>query len=166
MKTIQQSTVAALLCVLVIIMTSACTHPLTEQVFKSPQAEFDLLIAGDASDYKDVLRGAIVQRYQTGTNIRVINIETLGKISPEDFDAILIMNTCLAWTRFNPTVLSFLKQTTAKDRVVWFMTVDDTEERYQHNGVDAITAASVLENQQGVITRLTQQIDAILSDTH
>ena len=44
------------------------------------------------------------------------------------------------------------------------MIVDDTDENYEHGGVDAITAASVTTNRERVVARLTQQIDSILSN--
>lgn len=149
--------------ILLIIAVMSCTRALKEQTFQTPQAQTNLLIAGDASEYKDLLRRSIIQNYQTRANIRVVNIDKLSQLSPEDYDAILIIDTCLAWTRFNPSVRSFLERPAVKARVVWFMTVDDTEERYHHHGVDAITAASVTANQQEVATRLTRQLDEILS---
>ncbi len=149
--------------ILTIIPVVSCTRALKEQTFQTPQAQTNLLIAGDASEFKDMLRHTIIQTYRTKANIRVVNIDKLSQISPQDYDAILIIDTCLAWTRFNPSVRSFLERPAAKERVVWFMTVDDTEEHYQHHGVDAITAASVTTHQQEVATRLTRQLDAILS---
>ncbi len=147
-----------------IFINSSCTRSLKEQTLHNPQAQVNLLIAGDASEYKDALRQAIIQDYQPRANIRVVNIDKLNKIAPEAYDAVLIIDTCLAWTRFNPTVLSFLDRPEVKERVVWFMTVDDTEERYQHNGVDAITAASVTENTLEVADKLRRQLDTILSN--
>lgn len=143
--------------------TLACTHSLKEQALTTHQAQMDLLIAGDASEYKDMLRSAIINNYRDRANIRVVNIDKLGQTDAENFDAFLIINTCLAWTRFNPNVLAFIEKPGVKEKVVWFMTVDDTDEQYQHHGVDAITAASSVENHQEVSDQLIRKIDAILS---
>lgn len=163
MITVRRPSIAGLLGILLICTATACTRSLKEQEFKNPQARIDLLIAGNASPYKDAIREAVIQKYRRQANIRVINIDKLGKIVPSHYQAILIMDTCHAWTRFNQTVKAFLDRPAAKGRVVWFMTVDDTDEVYQHAGVDAITAASVVTNQERVVARLTRQIDAILS---
>jgi hypothetical protein len=162
--TIRPIAVALLLSIAWLFASMACTRSLKEQTIKTPQAQVNLLIAGDASEYKDVIRDALIQHYRARANIRVINIDTLGTIAPEAYHAILIMDTCLAWTHFNPTVRSFLERPAVNERVVWFMTVDDTEAVYDHSGVDAITAASVTANQHGVVKRLTQKIDEILKD--
>lgn len=162
MTSIQRLSIAALVCIWGFLSIVGCTLPLKEQSFKTPQAQLKLLISGDASPYKDTLRSAIVENYRERANIQVTNIDRLGDISPDDFDAILIINTCLAWTHLNPTILSFMEKPAAAARVVWFMTVDDIDARYHHGGVDAITAASVVENQQGVTRRLIQEIDAIV----
>ena len=150
------------LAIMLIFAAMACTRQLKEQEFRNPQARIDLLIAGNTSSYKDALRNAIIRKYRGRANIRVVNLDKLGKITAGDYQAILIMDTCHAWTHFNQTVKSFLDRPAAKGRVVWFMTVDDTEEIYRHAGVDAITAASVLTNQESVVARLSRQIDTIL----
>ena len=162
MKRIQCGAVSAVT-LLLLFATLACTHSLKEETFTAPQAQMELLIAGDASEYKDLLRSAIIDNYRERANIRVVNIDKLGQAATEDFHVILIIDTCLAWTRFNPTVLAFIEKPQVKDKVVWFMTVDDTDERYQHNGIDAITAASAVENRPQVTKQLIRRIDAILS---
>lgn len=148
---------------MVLLSTLGCTRSLKEQTLNTPQAQVDLLIAGDASEYKDQLRSTIINNYRNHANIRVVNIDKLSQTASEDFHAILIINTCLAWTRFNPNVLAFIEKPDVKEKVVWFMTVDDTDEQYHHNGIDAMTAASSVENQQKVSEQLIGKIDAILS---
>lgn len=164
LKTLLRLSIVTLLFI-VLLTTTACTIPmaLEEQTFTNPKSEVNILIAGDASEYKDALRSEIVQHYREKANIRVVNIHTLGEMPADDYQAILIIDTCLAWTRFNPTVLAFLKKPEIQSRVVWFMTANDTEEVYSHNGVDAITAASELENKQRVAMQLIHKIDAVIS---
>lgn len=148
--------------VLFFVCVASCGRHLKEQVWTNPDAKLNLLIAADASEYKDALRETIIGNYRDKANIRVVNINALPDIPHEDFDAILIMDTCMAWTYFNPTVMAFLEQPNVQKRVVWFMTVDDTDVDYQHQGVDAITAASITANQESVLAHLSQQLDAIL----
>jgi hypothetical protein len=57
---------------------------------------------------------------------------------------------------------TFLDAAQDPDRVVLFMTVDDTEWDFSYQGVDAITAASTIEDEARVAAVLIQKIDQIL----
>jgi hypothetical protein len=57
---------------------------------------------------------------------------------------------------------AFLDGAQDPDRVVLFMTVDDTEWDFTYQGVDAITAASTIEDEARVAAVLIQKIDQIL----
>ena len=57
---------------------------------------------------------------------------------------------------------SFLDGAQDPDRVVLFMTVDDTEWDFTYQGVDAITAASHMEDEARVAADLIQKLDNIL----
>jgi len=57
---------------------------------------------------------------------------------------------------------AFLDGARDPDRVVLFMTVDDTEWEFTYQGVDALTAASNIEDDARVAAVLIQKIDHIL----
>jgi hypothetical protein len=139
----------------------SCTRNLKEIRLVQPDAGRSLLIAGDASEFKDAIRMAIIDRYRASCTIDIINIDKLPKISGDNYNAVLIMDTCLAWSNFNPSVKSFLDNS-QNDNVVFFMTADDPEWRFSYNGVDAITSASEKTNQDAMIRRLSAAIDEIL----
>jgi hypothetical protein len=146
-------------CLLVSSVT--CTRNLKETRLEQPGARSSLLIAGDASEFKDGIRMAIIDRYRATCNIDIINIDRLPKTSGNDYDAVLIMDTCLAWSNFNPSVKVFLNKSQNRN-VVFFMTADNPDWTFTYNGVDAITSASKKENQDAVIRRLIAAIDEIL----
>jgi hypothetical protein len=140
---------------------AGCTRNLKETRLEQPGARSSLLIAGDASEFKDGIRGAIINRYRATCNIDIINIDRLPKTSGNDYDAVLIMDTCLAWSNFNRSVKAFLDKSQNRN-VVFFMTADDPDWTFTYNGVDAITSASEKENQDAMIRRLSAAIDDIL----
>jgi hypothetical protein len=139
----------------------SCTRNLKETRLEQPDARSSLLIAGDASEFKDGIRMAIIDRYRATCNIDIINIDRLPKTSGNDYNAVLIMDTCLAWSHFNPSVKVFLNKSQNRN-VVFFMTADDPDWTFTYNGVDAITSASKKENQDAMIRRLIAAIDEIL----
>lgn len=144
----------------------SCTHNLEEVTLTLPNAGATLLIAGDASEFKDGIRAAIIERYNATCNIEIINIDKLPHKRPVDYDAVLIMDTCMAWSHFNRSVKAFLDNNTENPNVVFFMTADDPDWTFTYNGVDAITSASEKENQEVMIRRLSAAIDRILNRNH
>ena len=143
------------------LCAAGCTRHLKETRLVQADARTSLLIAGDASEFKDGIRMAIIDRYRATCNIDIINIDRLPKTRGDDYDVILIMDTCLAWSNFNPSVKVFLGKTQHQN-VVLFMTADTPDWTFTYNGVDAITSASETENQNAVIRRLIAAIDDIL----
>jgi hypothetical protein len=79
---------------------------------------------------------------------------------------VLILDTCLAWSGFNPSVNTFLENNKSKDNVVLFMTAGDPDWTYSYQGVDAITSASVVENEDVKFEEITQQINQLLIPSH
>jgi hypothetical protein len=139
----------------------SCTRNLKETRLGQPGAATSLLIAGDASEFKDDIRMAIIDRYRATCTIDIINIDKLPQIDANHYHAVLIMDTCLAWSNFNRSVKAFLDKS-QNDNVVFFMTADNPDWRFTYNGVDAITSASEKENRDVMIHRLIAAIDEIL----
>ena len=75
---------------------------------------------------------------------------------------VLIIDTTLAWSGFNPSLNTFLEDNEHKDNVIVFMTAADPDWTYSYKGVDAITSASVMENEEGKLDEIVQRIDHLL----
>lgn len=148
---------------LTLLLTASCTRNVKEMKLVNENAKFTLIIAGDSSEYKDAIREELISKYTETAGIEVMDIEYLDTISEESYDVILIMDTCMAWGAFNPTVNRYLESAGNKDNIVLFMTVGDPELEYSHEGVDAITSASVIEDKDAVIVKLSEKIDGITS---
>lgn len=147
---------------LVIGLASGCTRNLQEERYTTATARAEILIAGDASEFKDALRQRLIDHYRPYSNIDVVNVDKLRSVAIEDYHAVVIIDTCLAWSRFNPSTKAFLDRIAERHKVVLLMTVDDTDWSFEYQGVDAMTAASVIENEAQVFERLRNAVDRIL----
>ena len=140
----------------------SCTRGVKEIRLSHEDSSFNMIIASDSSVFKDSIRNKIIQRYQNEGTIDVVNIKRLNKIDPTDYDVVLIIDTTLAWSGFNPSLNTFLEENEFKENVVVFMTAGDPDWTYSYQGVDAITSASVVENEDVKFEEIAQQIDQII----
>lgn len=141
----------------------SCTHKLDE-IRIVPQAhEFTMLIAGDASAFKDGVRDKIIQKYGAFCEIHVVNIEDLPRLDAKPYDVVVIMDTCLAWSGFNSSLKSFLDKDANRVKTVLSMTAGNPDWQFQYKGVDAITSASVLTNQERFFSRIDLGIQQVLN---
>jgi hypothetical protein len=142
----------------------SCTSSVTETRLSHENPQFSMIIASDSSEFKDSIRNRVIQQYQKDGNIEIVNIKRLKDIDPTDYDVVLILDTCLAWSGFNPALNAFLEDNQSKDNVVLFMTAGDADWAYSYQGVDAITSASIVENEDVKFQEITQQIDQIITN--
>lgn len=152
----------AIILISMLVTLQACARSVPEVRHVAVNARFSLLIASDASEFKDAVRGRVVDHYKTYSNVEVVNIRNLKTRQTDDFDAVLIIDTCLGWSRFNPSMKAFLDGAQDPDRVVLFMSVNNTEWDFSYQGVDAMTAASHMEDEARVAADLIREIDKIL----
>ena len=142
----------------------SCTRGVKEAKLSREDPSFTMIIASDSSAFKDSIRNRIIQQYQDEGSIDVVNIKRLKEVNPLDYDVVLIIDTCLAWSGFNPSLNTFLEDNQTKDNVVVFMTAGDPDWTYSYKGVDAITSASVVENVEVKVKEILRQIDHILAE--
>ncbi|PNV86997.1 MAG: hypothetical protein C0610_03815 [Desulfobacteraceae bacterium] len=154
----------SVLAIVALAFLASCTRNVKETQLTTENAKFNLLIAGDSSDFKDGIRDRIIARYRNNGNIDVVNIDKLENIKPEDYDVILIMDTCIGCEDFNWSMKSFLDRLEDYDNVVLLMTTGYSHYEYSYGGVDAITAASRIADEEEIFTRLSEEIDRIIGD--
>ena len=154
----------SILAIVALAFLASCTRNVKETQLTTENAKFNLLIAGDSSDFKDGIRDRIIARYRNNGNIDVVNIDKLENIRPEDYDVILIMDTCIGCEDFNWSMKSFLDRLEDYDNVVLLMTTGYSHYEYSYGGVDAITAASRIADEEEIFTRLSEEIDRIIGD--
>jgi hypothetical protein len=154
----------SVLAIVALAFLASCTRNVKETQLTTENAKFNLLIAGDSSDFKDGIRDRIIARYRNNGNIDVVNIDKLENIKPEDYDVILIMDTCIGCEDFNWSMKSFLDRLENYDNAVLLMTTGYSHYEYSYGGVDAITAASRIADAEEIFTRLSEEIDRIIGD--
>ena len=154
----------SILAIVALAFLASCTRNVKETQFTTENAKFNLLVAGDSSDFKDRVRNRIIARYRKNGNIDVVNINNLKDIRPEDYDVILIMDTCIGCEDFNWSMKSFLDRLEDNNNVVLLMTTGYSHYEYSYGGVDAITAASRIANEEEIFTRLSEEIDRIIGN--
>ena len=154
----------SILAIVALAFLVSCTRNVKETQSTTENAKFNLLVAGDSSDFKDRVRNRIIARYRKNGNIDVVNINNLKDIRPEDYDVILIMDTCIGCEDFNWSMKSFLDRLEDNNNVVLLMTTGYSHYEYSYGGVDAITAASRIADEEEIFTRLSEEIDRILGD--
>ena len=152
------------LAIVALAFLASCTRNVKETQLTTENAKFNLLVAGDSSDFKDRVRNRIIARYRKNGNIDVVNINNLKDIRPEDYDVILIMDTCIGCEDFNWSMKSFLDRLEDNNNVVLLMTTGYSHYEYSYGGVDAITAASRIADEEEIFTRLSEEIDRIIGD--
>ena len=163
MRTLSEQCILTLTIVALAFLAS-CTRNVKETQFTTESAKFSLIIAGDSSDFKDGIRNRIIARYRNSGNIDVVNIDKLENVRPEDYDVILIMDTCIGCEDFNWSMKSFLDRLEDNNNVVLLMTTGYAHYEYSYGGVDAITAASRIANEEEIFIRLSEEIDRIIGD--
>ncbi len=145
-----------------LVMTAASCARVTETRFLQEDARYEILVASGASDFKDAVRSRIVEHYRPMANIEVIPIQSLGNVDEKQYDAMVIMDTCLFGNRLNVSMRSFLDDLENKDRLVLFFTMGSPEKECYYGDVDAVTSASAVGHEQAVFETLKGEIDRIL----
>lgn len=146
-----------------LVITIGCTRNLKETRFTVDNPKYAILIAGDRSEFKDAVRNRIIDRYRANGDIEVVNVEDLKRADASAYDVVLIMDTCTAWSGFNLASKAFFDRVSDKANVILFMTTADPDWKYSHDGLDAITSASVTENREKMVEILSREIDMRLA---
>ncbi len=145
------------------MLVSSCTKPFKETHFVPEQPEFKLIIAADRSDFKDNIRLEIIEKYRYRATIEQIPINSLRDVDIDSYDAVLIMDTRMAWTMFNHSLKAFLRKAKDKRKVVFLITAANKDWQYSYRDVDAITSASIGSKEGAVFSAITEGIDNIVA---
>ena len=144
-------------------LTFSCAPRVSEKSYFAENPTFDLLISYQHSPFKDRIVSKLIEKYQGFANIDVVGISTLKNLSCDGYDAIVIMDTCKAWSFFNFSMKSFIKKSTNCNNLILFMTAGDPEWTYRYKSLDAVTSASSVGEEDRVVGELTGRIDQKIS---
>ena len=149
---------------LVVVVFSSCSRNIKEITINNLNASHKIVIASNGSDFRDGIRDKVIKKYSENCYIEVINLDKLKTVDYERYDAILVMDAIIAWGGFNPEMKNYIDSLNDKKKVVLFLSAGDEELKYSYNGVDAISSASVIEEEDKVVKEITGKIDMLLSD--
>jgi len=149
---------------LMIIFFSSCSRNIKETTINNLNAPHKIVIASNGSDFRDSIRDKVIKKYSDNCYIEVINLGKLQEVEYERYDAILVMDAIIAWGGFNPEMKNYIDSLSDKKKVVLFLSAGDEELKYSYKGVDAISSASVVAEEDKVVKEITGKIDLLLSE--
>ncbi len=150
--------------IIALFFTISCTRNIREYKVEAKDAKYDFIFASDSSEFKDSIREKLISRYKKQANISLINIRKIKDIKAKENDVILIMDTCMGGTRLNISLNSYLTNLEDNKNTVLFITAGDNDWKYSYKDIDAITSASESKNKEQVIRKISEKIDAIISN--
>jgi len=147
------------------VVFSSCSRNIKEMTINNLDAPHKIVIASNGSDFRDGIRDKIIRKYSDNCYIEVINLDKLQEVEYDRYDAILVMDAIIAWGKLNPEMRNYIDSLGDKKKIVLFLSAGDEELQYSYNGVDAISSASVVEEEEKAVREITGKIDALLSKT-
>ncbi|HDP67089.1 MAG TPA: hypothetical protein ENN20_01160 [Candidatus Marinimicrobia bacterium] len=126
-----------------------------------PESAATILIASRQSAFKAAVIETVAVNYQT-TNIavKIVGLEALESENPADYQAVVLINTCMAW-KMDPAVEFFLKQYPAAGNIIILTTSGDGDwlPKNRNGQYDAISAASEMADVEKTAAKIIQKID-------
>ncbi|MBN2041912.1 MAG: hypothetical protein JW864_17890 [Spirochaetes bacterium] len=146
-----------------LIFAVSCTTNVRDQEFVTDNAKFSIVFAGDSSEFKDKIRTTLIDKYKSKANIYIVSNDNLKNLDQQKYDAVVIMNTCLAGSPSYGDIESFIDSNDNKNKIILFVSANRTSWKYSYNGVDAITAASKSGDPQSIAQEISGRIDAAVA---
>lgn len=117
-----------------------------------------ILVATAYSDFKSAVVDDITETLSSdGSYVRIIDVDYLKDENPVNYDAILIVDTCVAWS-LSGDVLNFIESVKEKDKVIVLATAGDPDWSADLAPVDAMTSASLPERSNQVASLLISKV--------
>lgn len=148
-----------------VLVTSGCTFQLVKTVEIGDQAQMGrrVLIATEYSEFKTTVVDGIIDALKSDAlYVKVIDVSRLKGETAADYDAVVIVNTCMAWN-LSPEVLAFIGTIQKKDRLIVLATAGDEKWKPNLTDVDAVTSASQMETADQVTMTVVNKLRTVLS---
>ena len=125
-----------------------------------------VLIASGKSDFKQAVIERLKDRYTEGSIfVRFVGLSSLRDEQANDYDAVVIMTSCVAWG-IDPRAQDFLKRYKDADNVIVLVTSGDGGWLPDTKGklYDAISSASKQTRVAEVADEIAAKVDALLEN--
>lgn len=119
-----------------------------------------VLIATQGSDFKDALTAGLVDHLQRRSAfVKVIDVTALESVQEADWNAMVVIHT---WEMRKPPIEvgAFVDRIRGRDKLVVLTT--SGAGNFKLEGLDAISAASQMDNVTARVDELASRIDAVL----
>ena len=123
-----------------------------------------ILLASRNSEFKTLL----VERLSTamaseGFRLKIVGVEDLKTVESDQYDAFLIISTCLAWG-FDDEVRSFIERHPKHDNMIFLTTSasGDWTPKAEQRDHDAISSASELADVDSVARNVMASVHSVL----
>ena len=124
------------------------------------QAAVRILIASQGSAFKQAVVEGLVDRLKArSVHIKIVDVSTLPSIDEREWHAIVILHTWENW-RPQPDAAAFVARVADKGKLVVLSTSGSGREQL---GVDAISAASSMQDVAQKVAELQTRLDKILA---
>lgn len=136
----------------------------TENKDASKAVKKKVLMAIQESQFKKAVILKVKEFFQEdGYFVKTISLKGLSGESTDNYQAIVIVNTCWAW-RLNSHVRKFLKSFPEDERkkIVLFTTANSKSWRPKVTGVDAITSASRMSEVEHIANSIINRVRILL----
>ena len=136
-----------------------------EQAFLNDNAIYNFASISDFTAAKNNLNQQLVDTYGDQANIYLFNIDNISKVKGNDYDVVLIMDSCVMDL---PTgsIKSFIDSISDTSKVILFI-ARNAEDCGNDTSVDAITAATSDANQteiDDIFSSISNEIDIIIAE--
>ena len=122
-----------------------------------------VLIATQKSDFKRAVVSDIKEILENKTNyIKVVDVKWLPNESLDDYNAIIIINRCLAG-RPDPRVEAFIDNVQDKSKVILLTTGRLDSWEPESSVVDAMTSASTISESNAVARTIATKVLAVIN---
>ncbi len=121
-----------------------------------------VLIATRPSEFKVAVISKITNSLEQDLGyLKVIDVTKLADESADDYNAIVIVNTCVA-DRLHESASNFLENVEDKGKIILLTTAADERKEYRPERVDAITSASRMNKADEIADAIVAKVRAVL----
>lgn len=140
----------------------SCKDPIPPTVYTNPGAEHTIMITGYDTEFKSALMEEIVAKYSPICRIEIVDISKAPKADYSQYSAIILMDEVEAGMMMNRRARKIIGKIEPKDKLIAVITAGDEDWEYEKKGVEAITSASVMSEQDKVLEEIYKRVDSLI----
>ncbi len=130
----------------------------------SPELDKKVLITSQGSDFKNALVDSLTTHLkEKPLYIKVVDVTSLGDINEEEWDALVLINTCQQY-KLHPDVEKYLDKAKNLSKVIIVITSGSGDWKTDEYDVDIFTSASKMNELKSLVSSILTRIHTILEN--